>query len=110
MIKISGIIAEGAMSFLFAEYIYMAAFIVVFGAVLLVLTDLATLVAFVVGAVTSILCGYIGMKIAVYTNVRTTHQCWKDLKSGFDVAIQGGCVMGLSLVAIGVIDLFILIL
>merc|ERR1719453_591086 len=62
------------------------------------------------GAVTSILCGWIGMRIAVYTNVRTAHQCWKDLKSGYDVAIQGGCVMGLSLVAIGVIDLFLLIL
>merc|ERR1719234_504251 len=47
--------------------------------------------------------------IAVYTNVRTTHECWKDLKSGFNVAIQGGCVMGLSLVAIGVLALFILI-
>merc|ERR1719204_170219 len=32
-----------------------------------------------------------------------------DLKSGFDVAIQGGCVMGLSLVSIGVLALFALI-
>merc|ERR1719220_312493 len=47
--------------------------------------------------------------IAVYTNVRTTHQCWKDLKSGFNVAIQGGCVMGLSLVSIGVLALFALV-
>merc|ERR1719437_238241 len=67
------------------------------------------MIAFVVGAVTSILCGWIGMRIAGYTNVRTTHQCWRDLKSGFDVAIQGGCVMGLSLVSIGVVALFALI-
>merc|ERR1711972_1074387 len=57
-----------------------------------------------------ILCGWIGMMIAVFTNVRTTHQCWKDLKSGFDVAIQGGCVMGLSLVSIGVLALWLLVL
>jgi len=42
--------------------------------------------------------------------VRTAHECWKSLESGFDVAIQGGCVMGLSLVALGVLNLFGLIL
>merc|ERR1719456_2038472 len=97
------------MSFLFAEYTYMAVYIVLFGLVLFFFTGLPTTIAFVVGAITSILCGWIGMRIAVYTNVRTTHQCWKDLKSGFDVAIQGGCVMGLSLVSIGVLALFAII-
>merc|ERR1719463_821414 len=97
------------MSFLFAEYTYMAAYIVLFSIVLIKFTGVPTTIAFVVGAVTSILCGWIGMMIAVYTNVRTTHQCWRDLKSGFDVAIQGGCVMGLSLVSIGVLALFALI-
>jgi len=106
MMKISKTISEGAMSFLFAEYIYMAVFIAIFSGILIFFTDVPTMVAFVLGAVTSILCGWIGMKIAVYTNVRTTHQCWKDLGSGFDVAIQGGCVMGLSLVSIGILVLW----
>merc|ERR1719237_1351086 len=96
------------MDFLFTEYTYMAAYIVLFSIILVFFTGLPTTVAFVVGAITSILCGWIGMMIAVYTNVRTTHQCWKDLKSGFDVAIQGGCVMGLSLVSIGVLALYVL--
>jgi len=110
MIHISDLISTGANAFLFAEYKYMAVYIVLFGAFLLWFTGLPSTISFVVGAVTSILAGWIGMKIAVYTNVRTTHQCWKDLASGYDVAIKGGCVMGLSLVAIGVIDLFALIL
>jgi len=110
MNHIAGIIQEGATAFLWAEYKYMAVYIVLFGAFLLWFTGLPSTVAFVVGAITSILAGWIGMKIAVFTNVRTTHQCWKDLASGYDVAIQGGCVMGLSLVAIGVLDLFALIL
>ena len=109
MIKISKTISEGAMSFLFAEYTYMAVYIVVFSMILFAFTDAATTVAFVVGALTSILCGWIGMRIAVFTNVRTTHECWKDLPSGFAVAIQGGCVMGLSLVSLGVLALFLLI-
>mmetsp|Transcript_74920 Transcript_74920/g.165752 ORF Transcript_74920/g.165752 Transcript_74920/m.165752 type:complete len:718 (+) Transcript_74920:87-2240(+) len=110
MIKISTTIQEGAMSFLMAEYTYMAVYIVLFSIILFFFTGIPTTVAFVVGSITSILCGWIGMRIAVYTNVRTTHQCWKDLSSGFDVAIQGGCVMGLSLVSLGLLALFLLIL
>jgi len=110
MIKIAKTIQDGAMSFLFAEYTYMAVYIVLFSCILAPFTGVPTTIAFVVGAVTSILCGYLGMRIAVYTNVRTTHECWRDLKSGFAVAIQGGCVMGLSLVSIGVLALWITIL
>merc|ERR1719486_437891 len=109
MIQISTTIADGAMSFLFTEYLYMGAYVVVFSGILMFFTDWETTISFVVGAVTSILCGWIGMKIAVYTNVRTAHQCWASLTLGFDVAIQGGCVMGLSLVSLGVLDLFLLI-
>lgn len=36
-----------------------------------------TAVSFLIGASTSILAGYIGMRIAVYTNSRTTYQCCK---------------------------------
>merc|ERR1719322_389834 len=89
-----------------AMFIYVA----VFSVILIFLTDLYTMIAFVVGAITSILSGWIGMQIAVFTNVRTTYQCWKKgQKAGFDVAIQGGCVMGLSLVAIGVLALIAVI-
>jgi len=109
MTKIAATIQDGAMSFLFAEYAYMAGYIVIFSVILAYFTGVPTTIAFVVGAITSILCGWIGMRIAVYTNVRTAHQCWRDLPSGFAVAIQGGCVMGLSLVSIGVLALWALI-
>jgi Na+/H+-translocating membrane pyrophosphatase len=49
-----------------------------------------TTVAFIIGALTSIVCGYIGMKIAVYTNVRTTKECCVDISKGFNVAYRGG--------------------
>eukprot|EP00929_Paragymnodinium_shiwhaense_P063222 TRINITY_DN315_c0_g2_i1.p1 TRINITY_DN315_c0_g2~~TRINITY_DN315_c0_g2_i1.p1 ORF type:complete len:728 (-),score=203.49 TRINITY_DN315_c0_g2_i1:182-2365(-) len=113
MTKIAKIIQDGARQFLFAEYAYMAVYIVLFSIVLMLFmpntVGTATTIAFVVGAVTSILAGWIGMSIAVFTNVRTAHQCWLNLGSGYKVAIDGGCVMGLSLVAIGVLDLFLLI-
>jgi len=110
MNHLAGIIQDGATAFLWAEYKYMLVYVVLFGAFLTWFTGVPCCIAFVVGALTSILAGWIGMKIAVFTNVRTTHQCWKSLALGYDVAIQGGCVMGLSLVAIGVLDLFVLIM
>merc|ERR550532_1545936 len=110
MKKISKTIAEGAVSFLFAEYKIMAVYVVLFAVFLTFFCDGSTAISFVVGSVTSILAGWIGMKIAVFTNVRTAHECWKDLASGYKVAIDGGCVMGLSLVCIGVLDLFGLIM
>jgi len=109
MVKISQTISDGAMSFLFAEYKVMAIYVVLFSCILFPMTNASTTFSFVVGALTSILAGWIGMKIAVKTNVKTTFQCWIDLSLGYKVAIQGGCVMGLSLVAIGILDLWLLI-
>merc|ERR1712190_710424 len=88
----------------------MAVYIVVFAIFLSGFCDPYSAIAFVFGSITSIVAGWIGMKIAVFTNVRTAHECWKDLSSGYKVAIDGGCVMGLSLVCIGIIDLFALVL
>lgn len=108
MKEIAGYIADGANAFLMKEYQYMAVYVVIFSCIL-TRVNMGTVVAFIVGSITSIIAGYIGMRVAVYTNVRCTHQCWKDLASGYDVAIRGGCVMGLSLVSIGVLALYALI-
>jgi len=110
MLDVSKSIADGAVTFLVKEYQYMIVYIVVFSVLLyFVEGGWGTVVAFIVGSLTSILAGFVGMKIAVYTNVRTAHEAWKDLATGYDVAIRGGCVMGLSLVAFGVLNLFILL-
>eukprot|EP00929_Paragymnodinium_shiwhaense_P096719 TRINITY_DN5840_c1_g1_i1.p1 TRINITY_DN5840_c1_g1~~TRINITY_DN5840_c1_g1_i1.p1 ORF type:complete len:735 (-),score=138.58 TRINITY_DN5840_c1_g1_i1:198-2402(-) len=114
MKHICSLIHAGAYQFLFAEYGYMTVYIVLFSFVLLAFmpnqTGVATTISFVVGAITSILAGFIGMSIAVVSNVRVTHECWMSLTRGYKVAIDGGCVMGLCLVSIGVLDLFLLIL
>jgi len=109
MIEISEYIAEGSVTFLWKEFQYMAVYIVLFTGLLVAIEGAATGIAFVVGALTSVVSGYIGMKVAVYSNVRTAHEAWKDLASGYDAAIRGGSVMGLSLVCLGVINMFILL-
>lgn len=84
MIELMGSkIAKGANAFLFQEYSVMLVFIVIFGAIVFVVVDMyghgevkfrayATC-AFVIGALTSMLCGFIGMRIAVAANYRTTY-------------------------------------
>ena len=54
------------------------------------LVHLLTTIAFLVGGFTSIASGYIGMMIAVYTNVRTTKECATSISNGFVVAYRGG--------------------
>lgn len=82
-------------------------------------TDLPyTAFSFLIGSGTSILAGYIGMRIAVYTNTRTTYSCCKgekdsdqikDLSEGFFVAFQGGQVLGFTLVGLALLVLQIII-
>lgn len=96
MIYISDLISDGAITFLKQEYTYLIMFACLFSGLLYFTVEPAvaafpyTTVAFLVGAFTSILCGYIGMKIAVFTNVRTTKECAEDISKGFTVAYRGG--------------------
>jgi inorganic pyrophosphatase len=69
-----------------------------------------TTVAFLIGGFTSIIAGFIGMKIAVYTNVRTTYECAEDIHKGFVVAYRGGQVLGFILVGLALLILQLLII
>jgi Na+/H+-translocating membrane pyrophosphatase len=67
-------------------------------------------VPFVLGAVTSIVSGYIGMTIAVKANVRTCKEATFDLDRAFKVAFKGGIVLGFTLVGLALLVLVILIM
>lgn len=69
-----------------------------------------TTIAFLIGGFTSIIAGFIGMKIAVYTNVRTTYLCAQDIHLGFVVAYRGGQVLGFILVGLALIILCFIIM
>lgn len=64
-----------------------------------------TTAAFIIGGFTSIISGYIGMRIAVYTNVRTTKESATDIQNGFIVAYRGGQVLGFVLVGLALLIL-----
>jgi Na+/H+-translocating membrane pyrophosphatase len=67
-------------------------------------------IPFVLGAVTSIGSGYIGMSIAVKANVRTCKEATYDLDRAFKVAFKGGIVLGFTLVGLALLVLMLLII
>lgn len=100
---------------MYKEYTVLTAFLVCFAVLLFFTAEIKfpqayTTIAFGVGAFTSILSGYIGMKVAVFTNVRTTKECASEgIAKGFVVAYRGGQVLGFVLVglALGVLQVII---
>ena len=121
MLKVSNLIKNGAIEFLKKEYTYLAIFCAIFSILIYFAVDFPetasttryypyTTVAFYIGAMTSMLCGYIGMRVAVFTNVRTTYCCNNSIADGFHVAFKGGKVLGFALVGMALLILHILII
>jgi len=113
--NISKAIRDGAMAFLFREYKTLAVFISVFAVVIAMLIDdphtaevhegRFSAIAFVVGAITSILAGFIGMRTATAGNVRTAVSARESLEKGFLTAINAGAVMGFGLSGLAVLGM-----
>jgi len=128
-------VSDGANAFLFAEYKAMVLFLSLFGTLLYFLLGVSlssppagekapeapwvnaflSLLSFAIGAGTSVLSGYIGMRIAVFTNSRTAVMATSgaaegDLSqgfaAGFQTAFRGGITMGFALTSLGIFSLF----
>ncbi|MDG2138763.1 MAG: sodium-translocating pyrophosphatase [Flavobacteriales bacterium] len=111
MSKIAKNIADGAMSFLKAEYKVLSVFVVAVAILLFFkgsneeTSHGLVAVSFIVGAICSALAGFIGMKVATKANVRTTQAARTSLGKALEVAFSGGAVMGLGVVGLGVLGL-----
>ena len=110
MREISSAIKEGAMAFLSREYRIMLIFVAVIALALAFIPNLGGWVAFafVFGAISSGLAGFVGMNIAIRANNRTAAAAETSLNQGLRVAFRAGAVMGLCVVSIGIIGLSIL--
>ncbi|MEJ2584373.1 MAG: sodium-translocating pyrophosphatase [Robiginitalea sp.] len=111
MARIAKNIADGAMSFLKAEYKILAIFVAAVAVLLFFKGESEAgsngmvAVSFIVGAICSGLAGFIGMKVATKANVRTTHAARTSLGKALEVAFAGGSVMGMGVVGLGVLGL-----
>ena len=106
MIAIGEEIHLGAMTFLRAEYSKLSVFVVAVAGLLFYGFGWQTCSAFVCGALSSALAGFIGMKAATKGNIRTAAAA-KDsgVAAALQVAFNGGAVMGLSVASLGLVGL-----
>ena len=98
MREIAAAIQEGASAYLNRQYTVIA----IIGAVIAIAIGLAinwkTAALYVVGAVLSAAAGYVGMNIAVRSNLRTAEAARGGLNNALQVAFRGGSVTGFMVV------------
>jgi K(+)-stimulated pyrophosphate-energized sodium pump len=115
MVEISGYVRDGAMAFLKREYRVLSVFVLVVAVLLAYANwnspDSSPIIAisFVLGAFSSALAGFFGMRVATNANVRTTNAAKQSLNRALQVAFSGGSVMGMCVVGLGVLGLGLLL-
>ncbi len=120
--ELQAAITEGATSFLATEYRYVGLFMAGFSVLIFVMlasedgfakaglyNGLFSTIAFIIGATTSIVSGYVGMMIATYANARTALEARKGVAPAFMAAFRSGAVMGFLLTSLALLVLFVLI-
>ena len=111
MVDLADQIHDGAMAFLRREYTVLAVFVVIVAALLYVAIGQSTAIAYILGAVSSVLAGFFGMKAATRANVRTSAAANQEGQGkALRIAFFGGAVMGLSVAALGLLGVGLLYL
>ena len=99
-------IQDGAMAFLQAEYKILGIFVAAVGALLFVLNDVETTIAFFAGALASVAAGFSGMRAATSANGRTAMAAKEGGQpAALAVSYNGGAVMGLSVGGLGLLGI-----
>lgn len=110
IIEVSGLIKQGAKTFMNREYRILAVFAVIVAAVLFVLLptpiwrtesvlqNVFMAFAYLAGAVLSAIAGKIGVMVAALSNARCAEGADKGIRPAFLIGFRGGAVMGLLVV------------
>ena len=110
MKKLAGLIQDGAMAFLKKEYSWLCVFVTVVALAIAVGLPNGGYKAacFIYGAFSSALAGFIGMRVATRSAVRTTEAAKTSLSKALTVAFSSGAVMGFTVVGLGLLGIVLL--
>jgi K(+)-stimulated pyrophosphate-energized sodium pump len=111
MTGIALLIENGSMAFLRKEYAMLVVFLAAVTLILGFTPSLGwnTAICYITGALSSMLCGFVGMKAATKANVRTAEAAARSGQGkALSVAFFGGSVMGMSVASIGLIGVAVL--
>lgn len=115
MQAVSDKIEEGAMAYLKRQYRTITIIAVVIAIIIAAIgfiddfknyLNYKVAIAFVLGVSCSILSGYIGMKVSVNSNIRTSAAAMRSLGEAFKTSFRGGAISGIAVSVLSLAGLF----